>query len=87
VSVVAGRVPVFVGVGGNATTKVLRTLRRLERYRFEGIVSVCPYYFTRIAEATDRKIRQGLVGQPRSVARAVAAAAGRLRRHDGRRRG
>jgi len=67
VSVVAGRVPVFVGVGGNATTKVLRTLRRLERYRFEGIVSVCPYYnrpsqdgmlqhFTRIAVATDRKI-------------------------------
>jgi len=67
VSVVAGRVPVFVGVGGNATTKVLKTLKRLERYRFEGIVSVCPYYnrpsqdgmlqhFTRIAEATDRKI-------------------------------
>ncbi|HEV8584520.1 MAG TPA: 4-hydroxy-tetrahydrodipicolinate synthase [Methylomirabilota bacterium] len=67
VGVVAGRVPVFVGVGGNATHKVLRTLRRLERFRFEGIVSVCPYYnrpsqdgmaehFTRIAEATDRKI-------------------------------
>ena len=67
VGVIAGRVPVFVGVGGNATRKVLATLKRLERYRFEGIVSVCPYYnrpsqdgmrehFTRIAEATDRQI-------------------------------
>ncbi len=67
VSVVDGRVPVFVGVGGNATHKVLRTLKRLERYSFPGIVSICPYYnrpsqegmrehFKRIAEATDRKI-------------------------------
>ena len=67
VSVVAGRVPIFVGVGGNATRKVLKTLKRLERYAFAGIVSVCPYYnrpsqdgmrehFTRIAEATDREI-------------------------------
>jgi 4-hydroxy-tetrahydrodipicolinate synthase len=67
VSLVAGRVPVFVGVGGNATRKVLATLKRLARYRFDGIVSVCPYYnrpsqdgmyehFARIAEATDRKI-------------------------------
>ena len=67
VRVVAGRVPVFVGVGGNATKKVLQTLKRLERYAFAGIVSVCPYYnrpsqdgmrehFTRIAEATDREI-------------------------------
>jgi 4-hydroxy-tetrahydrodipicolinate synthase len=66
-SVVAGRAPVFVGVGGNATRKVLAALRRLARYDFPGIVSVCPYYnrpgqdglrehFTRIAEATDRQI-------------------------------
>lgn len=65
--VTAGRAPVFVGVGGNATKKVIETLRRLERYAFDGIVSVCPYYnrpgqdglrehFTRIAEATDRRI-------------------------------
>ncbi|HKO09634.1 MAG TPA: dihydrodipicolinate synthase family protein, partial [Alphaproteobacteria bacterium] len=63
VSVVAGRAPVFVGVGGNATWKVVKMLKRLERYAFSGIVSVCPYYnrpsqegmrehFTRIAEAT-----------------------------------
>src|SRR4026209_2290340 len=67
VAVVGGRVPVFVGVGGNATAKVLKTLARLERYSFAGIVSVCPYYncpsqdglrahFTRIAEATAREI-------------------------------
>jgi 4-hydroxy-tetrahydrodipicolinate synthase len=67
VAVVGGRVPVFVGVGGNATAKVLKTLARLERYPFAGIVSVCPYYnrpsqdglrahFTRIAEATAREI-------------------------------
>ena len=64
---VAGRVPVFVGVGGNATHKVERSLRRLERLAFAGIVSVCPYYnrpsqdgmiahFRRIAAATDREV-------------------------------
>jgi 4-hydroxy-tetrahydrodipicolinate synthase len=67
VRVVAGRVPVFVGIGGNATHKVLRALKRLHRHRFDGIVSVCPYYnrppqegllahFTAIAQATDRPI-------------------------------
>jgi 4-hydroxy-tetrahydrodipicolinate synthase len=64
---VAGRVPVFVGIGGNATHKVIRTIRRIERYGFPGIVSVCPYYnrpgqdglrahFTAISQATDRRI-------------------------------
>jgi 4-hydroxy-tetrahydrodipicolinate synthase len=67
VSVVAGRVPVFVGIGGNATAKVVKTIKRLERYAFPGIVSVCPYYnrpgqdgmrehFMRIADATDKQI-------------------------------
>jgi len=62
-----GRVPVFIGVGGNATRKVEKTLRRLERFAFEGIVSVCPYYnrpsqdgllahFRAIAAATDRDV-------------------------------
>ena len=64
---VAGRIPVFVGVGGNATRKVEKSLRRLERLAFEGIVSVCPYYnrpsqdglvahFRAIAAATDRDV-------------------------------
>ena len=39
-----GESPTLVGIGGNATRKVLATLKRLERHRFEGIVSVCPYY-------------------------------------------
>ncbi len=67
VAKVAGRVPVFVGVGGNATHKVEKALRRLERFAFEGIVSVCPYYnrpsqdglqahFRAVAAATDRAI-------------------------------
>src|ERR1700730_10588441 len=64
---VAGRVPVFVGVGGNATHKVEKALRRLERLAFDGIVSVCPYYnrpsqdgllahFRAFAAATDRDV-------------------------------
>ena len=63
----AGRVPVFVGVGGNATRKVAKELTRLERFDFAGIVSVCPYYnrpsqdgllahFRSLAAATDRAI-------------------------------
>jgi 4-hydroxy-tetrahydrodipicolinate synthase len=64
---VAGEVPVYVGVGGNATAKVVKTLKRLERLPFRGIVSVCPYYnrpsqdgliqhFRAIASATDRDV-------------------------------
>ena len=65
--VAAGRVPVLVGVGGNATRKVEKALRRLERLPFQGIVSVCPYYnrpgqdgliahFRSLAAATDRDV-------------------------------
>jgi 4-hydroxy-tetrahydrodipicolinate synthase len=64
---VAGDVPVYVGVGGNATAKVAKTLKRLERLPFRGIVSVCPYYnrpsqdgliahFRAIASETDREV-------------------------------
>jgi 4-hydroxy-tetrahydrodipicolinate synthase len=67
VSTVAGRAPVFVGIGGNATHKVIKAIKRLETHDFQGILSVCPYYnrptqdglrqhFTAIAEATDRRI-------------------------------
>jgi 4-hydroxy-tetrahydrodipicolinate synthase len=59
----AGRVPVFVGVGSNATHKVARTLRRLERFAFEGIVSVCPYY--------NRPSQDGLIAHFRSLAAAT----------------
>ena len=67
VDAVAGRVPIFVGIGGNATAKVIKTIERLDRYAFSGIVSVCPYYnrpsqagmhahFTAIAAATGRQV-------------------------------
>jgi 4-hydroxy-tetrahydrodipicolinate synthase len=67
VDLAAGRLPVFVGIGGNATRKVIKTIQRLDRFEFAGIVSVCPYYsrptqsgllqhFTALSEATDRQI-------------------------------
>lgn len=59
----AGRVPVFVGVGGNDTRKVTKTLKRLERHRFEGIVSVCPYY--------NRPAQDGLIAHFKAIAGAT----------------
>ena len=44
IETVAERVPVFVGIGGNATRKVIKAIDRLSRFAFPGIVSVCPYY-------------------------------------------
>jgi 4-hydroxy-tetrahydrodipicolinate synthase len=63
VATVAGRVPVFVGVGGNATAKVEKALKHLERHAFQGIVSVCPYY--------NRPSQDGLVAHFRAVAAAT----------------
>jgi 4-hydroxy-tetrahydrodipicolinate synthase len=62
-AVTAGRVPVFVGIGGNATHKVERTLRRFRHLPFDGILSVCPYY--------NRPGQDGLVQHFRSVAAAT----------------
>jgi 4-hydroxy-tetrahydrodipicolinate synthase len=67
IGVVAGRVPVFAGIGSNVTAKAVHLMKRLDRYDYPGIVSVCPYYnrptqdglrehFTRIAAATDRQV-------------------------------
>lgn len=61
------RVPVFIGLGGNDTKKVMKKLKIVERYQVAGILSVSPYYnrpdqrgiyehFLRISEATDRDI-------------------------------
>lgn len=66
-AVADGRVPVFAGVGGNATAKVEKELKRLRHLPIAGILSVCPYYnrpsqdgliahFRRIADATDRNV-------------------------------
>ena len=67
VSAVDGRVPIVVGVSGNDTRKVVKTVKRLERHRIDGLLATCPYYnrpsqdglrahFTHLAEATDRPI-------------------------------
>lgn len=61
------RVPVYVGLGGNNTFKVLKQLKIVEKYDIEGILSVSPYYnrpsqkgiyehYLRISEATDLNI-------------------------------
>lgn len=61
------RVPVYIGLGGNNTFKVLNQLKIVEKYDIEGILSVSPYYnrpsqrgiyehYLRISEATDLKI-------------------------------
>lgn len=61
------RVPIFVGVGGNCTSKVIDQLKLVEKYKIDGILSVCPYYnrpdqrgiyehFLKISEATDLNI-------------------------------
>ena len=65
--IVDRRVAVYVGIGGNSTAKVTQLTRRFERFVFDGILSVCPYYnrpsedgirehFRRVAESTDRPI-------------------------------
>lgn len=62
-----GRVPVYIGIGGNNTKKVISQLKLAEKYKADGILSVCPYYnrpdqrgiyehFLRISEATDLNI-------------------------------
>lgn len=64
---VAGRVPVYVGLGGNNTKKVVEKLKVAEKHNVNGILSVSPYYsrpdqrgifehFKSISEATDLEI-------------------------------
>jgi 4-hydroxy-tetrahydrodipicolinate synthase len=61
------RVPVYVGVGGNCTQKTVQLVKKIEKYKVDGILSVCPYYnrpdqngiyqhFLKIAEATGLNI-------------------------------
>jgi 4-hydroxy-tetrahydrodipicolinate synthase len=38
------RVPVYVGLGGNDTRKLLKKLKVVEKYKVNGILSVSPYY-------------------------------------------
>ncbi|MBU3143768.1 4-hydroxy-tetrahydrodipicolinate synthase [Clostridium sp. CF012] len=61
------RLPVFIGIGGNSTSKVINQLKLVEKYNIDGILSVCPYYnrpdqrgiyehFLKISESTDLNI-------------------------------
>lgn len=38
------RLPIFAGVGGNYTKKVINKVKIAEKYNIQGILSVCPYY-------------------------------------------
>lgn len=38
------RVPIYVGLGGNNTSEVVRKLKVAEKYSVDGILSVVPYY-------------------------------------------
>jgi 4-hydroxy-tetrahydrodipicolinate synthase len=61
------KLPIFYGLGGNNTYKVIKQLKIVEKYKIEGILSVSPYYsrpdqkgiyehFKAISEATNLKI-------------------------------
>ncbi len=61
------RVPVYMGLGANNTNKVIKQLKIFEKYKLDGILSVCPYYnkpdqrgiyehFKAISESTDLNI-------------------------------
>ena len=62
-----GRLPIYYGLGGNNTHKILKFLKIIEKYKVEGILSVAPYYsrpdqngmfrhFKMISDSTDLKI-------------------------------
>ncbi|WP_026882232.1 4-hydroxy-tetrahydrodipicolinate synthase [Clostridium akagii] len=55
--------PIYVGFGGNNTEKMAKDIKMLEKYKIQGVLSVCPYYnrpdqrgiyehFKKISEAT-----------------------------------
>ncbi|MEJ6951802.1 4-hydroxy-tetrahydrodipicolinate synthase [Natronospora cellulosivora (SeqCode)] len=41
---VDSRVPTFVGLGGNDTDKLIKKVKKLEKYNVDGILSATPYY-------------------------------------------
>jgi 4-hydroxy-tetrahydrodipicolinate synthase len=61
------RLPIYYGLGGNNTHKLLKQIKVVEKYKVDGILSVCPYYsrpdqkgiyehFKAISESTVLKI-------------------------------
>ncbi len=39
-----GKLPIYIGVGGNNTKKVIEQIKIVEKYKVDGILSVTPYY-------------------------------------------
>ena len=67
INVVDKKMPVFAGLGGNDTARVISKLGKMASLGVDGILSACPYYnkpgqeglfrhFEAIAKATDLKI-------------------------------
>lgn len=54
------RLPVYVGVGGNCTSKVVNKVKIAEKYNIQGILSVCPYY--------NRPNQEGIYNHFKSIA-------------------
>jgi len=59
---VDGRLPIYAGVGGNCTSKVINKVKLAEKYKIEGILSVCPYY--------NRPNQEGIYAHFKAVAEA-----------------
>jgi 4-hydroxy-tetrahydrodipicolinate synthase len=55
-----GRLPIYVGVGGNYTAKVIKKVKVAEYYDIQGILSVCPYY--------NRPNQEGIYSHFKSIA-------------------
>jgi 4-hydroxy-tetrahydrodipicolinate synthase len=54
------RLPVYIGVGGNCTTQVIKKVKIAEYYEIKGILSVCPYY--------NRPNQEGIYSHFKSIA-------------------
>ncbi len=61
------KIKIFYGVGSNYTEQIINKLKTVNRYKIDGILSVCPYYnrpsqegiynhFLKISESTDQNI-------------------------------
>jgi 4-hydroxy-tetrahydrodipicolinate synthase len=57
---VNGRLPVYVGIGGNFTARVIKKIKLAEYYDIQGVLSVCPYY--------NRPNQEGIYSHFKSIA-------------------
>lgn len=62
IEVVAGRIPVVLGIGGNNTSEVIHALETTDLSGISAILSVCPYY--------NRPNQEGLYQHFKAIAKA-----------------